>query len=59
MKNRFEKEADRLLLLLVAGAIAIFFLLYFSTRIPIESAEKQGSSTLSTFEEEKAMKRLY
>ena len=55
MKNRFEKEADRLLLLLVAGAIAIFFLLYFSTRIPIESAEKQGSSTLSTFEEEKAI----
>lgn len=54
MKNRFEKETDRLLLLITAGAVAAFFLLYFSTRIPIESAEKQGSSTLSAFETEKA-----
>lgn len=37
MKNRFEKESDRLLILLTAAAVALFGILFFLELTPIQS----------------------
>lgn len=43
-RNRFEKESNRLLLLILAGAVGIFSLLYAKSLIPMESASQAPAS---------------